>query len=96
MFVELHSPLFLGKKNHGTKVFNGKTGADVQYDEDKDKITISYHGETAHVQHYNYFVVDTQEVKQELAPRGPGRPIKAQVSTPQDHVFMDGPGKSRN
>lgn len=99
-YVHLHAPLFLGGKNHKDKL-EAKDGVELKFDEDKDRLWITYNGVTTKVPMttvHNY-----SEGKYE--PKAP--PAKfhaeqlnisgtAQVSTPHGHVFQGlGAGKSR-
>ncbi len=94
-YVSLTDTLFLGGKNHGMKIQNGAGGVMIEHNEQTDHIKIHYKGETATIKHYGAIVEgEVKETKQPApAPRGT---IRAQVSTPQDHVFSDGPGKVRS
>ena len=98
IYALLTDSLLLGKKNHGTKVFNGASGAVVEYDEDRDHVIITHNGEVAQIKHYAAlvwgFTPDIAPAPSE--PKKPGRPPKAQASTPQDHVFADAPGRARD
>jgi hypothetical protein len=94
-FVSLSEPLFLGGKNHALKIFN-KDGTVIEYDEAKDHVKITYNGETATIKHYSTIVCSVNESREQqaVAARSNGK-VKAQVSSPTDHVFAEGPGKTR-
>lgn len=97
IYVLLTDSLLLGKKNHGTKVFNGASGVVVEYDEAHDHVVITHNGETAQIKHYAALVWGPDTTPEAPKPATkPGKLIKAQVSTPQDHVFADGPGRTRD
>ena len=94
VYVLLTDSLLLGKKNHGNKVFDGVNGVKVDYDEAKDHVVITHNGETAQIKHYAALVWGEDKTPATVEPiRKPGRP-KAQASTPHDHVFADGPGRT--
>lgn len=104
-FVELHTPLFFGGINFGTKLDPTKrTTMRLVYDRtekelwvyNKDKYTIVPRENVANMTPIDQtrntpkFESPKETVVQ---PRAPGRP-KAQVSTPTSHVFADGPGRT--
>lgn len=95
-FVELHGPLFLAGKNHGLKLFN-KPGVDLSYSREEKELYVTYNEKTAIVPSSNISSMTalTQEKVQEKAQPTKGV-TKAQASTPQDHVFSNGPGKTRD
>lgn len=97
-FAELHSPLFLGKKNHGLKLFH-KDGMMLQYDRQEKELLAYFGGKTAIIPSSNVSSMTPRDpsAKDEVqTPVGPRGKVKAQISTPQDHVFHEGPGKSRD
>lgn len=98
-WAELHSPLFLAGANLGAKLDpTKKTGLSMEYHEEKRHLYVGYNGHTARVPEPSILSM----VEGIIAPRvhaqtvPTGVPIKAQVSTPQDHVFSGGPGKFNN
>jgi hypothetical protein len=95
-YAMLHHPLFLGGKNHGEKLFN-KSGMEISYDRVEKELIVTYNGKTQYIPSTNVAAyepwTDPKEEKRPAALRGP---IKAQVTTPQDHVFSSGPGKTHN
>lgn len=94
-YVSLADPLFLGGKNHGLKIFNGDKGMVIEYVEEKDHVKCHFNKETATIKHYVAIVESSAPEKKELVmpPRGA---VKAQASSPTDHVFSSGPGKTHN
>ncbi len=96
-FAQLHYPLFLAGKNHGVKLFN-KAGVSLAYDRAEKELIVIYSGKTAIIPSSNIASMErpqssTQKEVPAPAPRGK---IKAQVSTPTDHVFAEGPGRLRD
>lgn len=97
-FAELQTPLFLAGKNHGLKLFN-TSGTALEYDEEKRQLFVHFAGKVSRIPEPNIasFIEATGNKKEEAqAHRPPQGRVKAQVSTPQDHVFSDGPGKTRD
>lgn len=94
-YVTVAEPLFLGGKNHQLKIFNGG-GITIEHDEEKDHVKITYKDEVATIKHYTSIVEGLGQVLKKTAPQAQRGPIRAQVSTPQDHVFSEGPGKTRD
>jgi hypothetical protein len=92
-YVTLSDVLFLGAKNHGLKVHN-KDGVVIEHDQDKDHVKITYKGETATIKHYASIVSGAEERPAKAAP-APTRAVRAQVSSPTDHVFA-GEGRTRD
>jgi hypothetical protein len=94
-YAKLHSALFLGGKNHGEKLFN-KAGMTLSYDTATKELIATYNGKTHHLVSFEGYEPATH-AKEELEPAyAPPGKVKAQVSTPQDHVFSSGPGKTHN
>jgi hypothetical protein len=96
-FAELHGPLFLAGKNHGLKLFS-KAGLCLEYDEEKKQLFATYNGKTSRIPEANissFIEASSIPVVETPAPPPKGK-VKAQVSTPQDHVFADAPGKFKN
>lgn len=97
VYALLTDSLLLGKKNHGNKIFDGVNGVKVEYDEAKDHVVITHNGETAQIKHYSALVWGEDKTPAPVEPiRKAGRPPKAQASTPHDHVFADGPGRTND
>lgn len=105
-FAELHAPLFMSDEKHQGKNFGMKldakkhSGIRMLYDTDTQTLHISHGGLDAIIPATN--VVSMMPAPVEKAapqPRGveavlmaePVKPVTAQVSTPQSHVFA-GPG----
>jgi len=94
-YVQLPEPLFLGRKNHGVKVPNGN-GVSIEHDE-LDRVIIRYNGQKATIKHYSALIEnDTPETAKAAPAPAPRGKIKAQASTPHDHVFAEGSGKTRD
>lgn len=96
-WAELHSPIFLAGTNLQAKLDPDKReGLKLEFDEEKRHLYVSYKGETSRVPEPSILsmVEGSPKVRHLAAP--PKGSIKAQVSTPQDHVFAgEGKGKSR-
>ena len=95
-FVELHGPLFLAGKNHGLKLFN-KAGVTLLYDRQEKELHVQFNEKTAIIPSTNIVAMHPyvgETVK--AAPPVVKGVVKAQRSTPHDHVFSDGPGKTNN
>jgi hypothetical protein len=99
-YVELHSPLFLAGTNLQMKLdIEKRRGLVMEYDRQEKELKVTWNGDTAYLPCTSVFsmvpVTMTKVTNIDPTPdhekRGPGRPAKAQVSTPQDHVFA-GPG----
>lgn len=98
-YAELHSPLFLAGTNLQMKLdIDKRRGLVMEYNKEDKELKVTWAGETAILPCTSVFsmVPITLSKVTEINPpdpekRGPGRPPKAQVSTPQDHVFA-GPG----
>ena len=100
-FAELHTPLFLAGKNWQLKLYAGdKTGLKLAYDRVEKELLVSAKGKIAIVPMSN--VASMQPAGEVKAPEmeavrlKPGPRPKAQVSGPHDHVFAQGPGKTRD
>lgn len=100
-WAELHSPIFLNGTNLQQKLDpTKKVGLSLEYDEERKQLYVSYKGKTARVPEPSILSmvehVAVTETTVVVEKRGPGRPIKAQASTPMDHVFAgEGGGKVR-
>lgn len=97
--AELHTVLFLGGKNQGLKLEN-KSGLVMVYDRPEKELIVHFGGEKAILPSSNVasMVEVNPTAKIEVAQKAPqvhGK-IKAQVSTPTDHVFSSGPGKTND
>jgi hypothetical protein len=105
-FAELHTPLFLSNINFGIKLYNkqAKGELDLVYDRDEKELLVTCKGVLAIVPTPNVVSMTpkTKKIEMELAPAMANQhktekvPLNAQVSTPQDHVFAKGPGKTRD
>ncbi len=95
-FAELHNPLFLAGKNHGQKLF-AKSGMELNYSREDKELAVTYNGKTAYLPSTSVhsYEVSGPGPKDEKPPIVHGK-IRAQVSTPQDHVFAADGGKTRN
>lgn len=98
-FAEIISPLFLGRKNHGLKLSN-TAGMNLVYDRTEKELLVTFNGKTAIVPSSNVASmtpVNANDLQTPVqSPAKLGRPVKAQASTPQDHVFSNGPGKTND
>lgn len=100
-YVELHSPLFLAGTNLQMKLdIERRRGLAMVYDRTAQELQVTWQGETAYLPSTSVFsYVPATLAKAPDAPteekRGPGRPPKAQVSSPTDHVFA-GPGHGKS
>jgi len=110
-YVQFHDTFFLGGKNFGKVIDEEKKkyNTTMFYDEDKRELKVWYAGEFKRVPYSN--IRDMKPVTPEPLPEGSftahvatkvvtnmpvkGR-IKAQASSPTDHVFADAPGKTRD
>lgn len=101
-FAELHKPLFLAGTNLGEKLDIGKRTIELVYDRDHQELQVTYNAQTAIVPVSNVASMTPMSsgaLEEQAAPKAiaaPLTPIKAQVSTPQDHVFKTGSGKKRD
>lgn len=98
-WAELHSPIFLNGTNLQQKLDPTKrVGLSMMYDEEKRHLYVSYQGKTARVPEPSILsmVEGTVPVRAVTTPTPipSGKPIKAQVSGPTDHVFA-GPGAGK-
>ncbi len=101
-FAELHSPLFIGGKNHQMKLVAGeRTDLKLVYDRAEKELLVTWKDAHAIVPLSNVASMwpakPVKAVKEEkLAVTAPSQPLKAQASSPTDHVFAGaGHGKSR-
>lgn len=106
-FAELHTGLFLAGKNFGTKLDVIKlTGLVIVYDRAEKELLIKWNGQIAIIPFasvasmtpsnkddvdFGNHTAAVSAAKPVVAPTG--KPIKAQVSTPTDHVFASEAGK---
>ena len=95
--VHVALPLFVGGKNLKEKI-ESVSGVSIEYDTDVKRFEVTYNGETSNVPESatsSFVFGDTakEEFKAHVFPKGK---IKAQVQSPTDHVFAEGPGKVRN
>lgn len=92
VWAELHSPLFLAGTNLSQKLdIKKRPGLVMQFDEEKHQMYVTFNGNTARVPEPSILSMvegKAEEPKKAPAVRGP---IKAQASSPHDHVFA-GPG----
>lgn len=96
-WAELHSPIFLAGTNLKEKLDpKVRAGLVMEYDEDKRHLYVSYNGCTARIPEPS--ILSMIEGIDVASPKHPfpatSKPIKAQASTPQDHVFA-GPGAGK-
>jgi hypothetical protein len=100
-FAELHTPLFLGGKNFGLKLHSVKPGdPELIYDQSEKELHVTHNKKMAIIPISNVVSMTPSQgpriepVKKEFtAPKK----IKAQVSTPMDHVFAgEGAGKTHD
>lgn len=89
--------LFHAGKNHGKKLAtNPNTGLKIQYDDEKDRFEITYNGVLGYWKDHYFFVPASSkklpEPVNEHKTEDKSKRSKAQVSTPQSHVFSSGPG----
>lgn len=90
-FAELHNPLFLGGKNHGTKLDSHRyPNLKMQYDQEEKELIVEWQGHKGHVPSPNvaYYVPGkpiNRKVEQVASPMIAGI-ASAQVETPQSHV----------
>ena len=97
-WAELHSPLFLAGTNLQQKLDPTKrTGLKMEFDEDKRHMYVTYNNCTARIPEASILTLVEGETPKPAVAQAPktGKPIKAQVSTPQDHVFATPDGKMK-
>lgn len=100
-WAELHSPIFVGGTNLSAKLDPTKrTGLRMEYDEDLRHLYVTWNNATARIPEPSILSMiegATKEDKPKPSPVQGGKPIKAQVSTPQDHVHAGmGAGKTNS
>lgn len=107
-FVHLHAPLFFARKNWkekiDTRTDKGPQGEVIrlEYDTDDKELKVNCGDHVAFIPSSN--VVSYSPTKElEKVPvvkttsgKGANPKITAQVSGPHDHVFAQGPGKTRD
>lgn len=100
-FAELHTPLFLGGKNFGLKLISkNTTDPDLTYDQSEKELWVEHNKKIAIIPCSN--VVSMTPFAPSImpdsvpAPIAPAKKVKAQASTPMDHVFSEGPGKTHD
>ena len=94
----MHIPLFLAGKNFGSTLDVDKVaGLELDFDPKTQVTTATYKGKTAYIGVFGVVypdgVAEPARAVMSLAPQGK---IKAQASTPTDHVFAPGPGKVKD
>lgn len=106
-FVHLHAPLFFAGRNWGEKLDIKNTSKGkiaLSYDRDTRELHLECDGKEAFLPSTSVFsyipkgvVLDaTAQSQPERQKPGPKPKITAQVSGPHDHVFAQGPGKTRD
>ncbi len=96
-FIHLHAPLFFAKKNFKEKIDSridkGPQGGaiEMEYDRSEKELCLKCEGHTAYIPSsnivsYQTAVASTPAVNP-IATKGPNTRIRAQASTPHDHVF---------
>lgn len=103
IWAEVHSPIFMGGPSHGKGVNLGqkldpahRQGLVLEYDEEKRHLYVMFDNRTVRVPEPSILsmIEGKLEAPKAATPISPS-PIKAQVSTPQDHVFAGkGAGKT--
>lgn len=109
-FAEIHTPLFLGRKNHGVKLNDGTAGLVLGYEPSEDALYAWFNGEKGKIGSYSVVIPhnaddlpgDIPKRGQKLTESGfihtpspaPRGKIKAQVGGPMDHVHA-GPGAGK-
>lgn len=98
IWAELHSPIFLAGTNLQPKLDPTKrVGLKLEYDEDRKQLYVSYNGKTARVPEPSILSMVEGTIEERplaVKPITTGKPVKAQVSGPHDHVFAGlGAGK---
>lgn len=105
-FLETHGDLFIGGKNlknkHRTKSLttNTETGLEMEWNEEKERVEITWNAETGWVFPSNIALLVPEIGKVIDPPKNEHRTEsvegrrRAQVSTPTGHVF-DGAGKGK-
>lgn len=95
-FAELHTPLFLKGKNHQMKLYSGEKHPETRlfYEREEKELHVYFHDEVAIVPCSNVasmqptITPELPKIELKAAPPPVVKgPIKAQVSTPHDHVF---------
>ena len=94
--AELHNPLFLSGTNLQMKLDPSKRdGLDLVYDREEKELLVTYKDDTAIIPSSNVAsMIPGTVVKPKAITHHAVATIKAQVSTPQDHVFA-GPGQGK-
>jgi hypothetical protein len=98
-YAELHSPLFLGGKNHNMKLGDLHGKQKLVYDRAEKELLVSWDGHEAIVPLTNVACMWPRKeakpipIEKALPQQAHSRPT-AQVETPQSHVFA-GPGKGQ-
>lgn len=98
-FAELHTPLFLAKKNLGTRLDREKHGMHslkLVYDRAEKELLVTWNDETAIIPTTNVVsMIEGTPLAHLNAVQAPKGKIEAQVATPQMHVFAgEGHGKT--
>lgn len=104
-FAELCQPLFLKGKDSGRNLgmkLENKSGVKLEYDDEKDWLIVSCDGVTSILRATVHCIQFESESDLKIVPPPPEPPkpfkkIKAQVSSPTEHVFQgEGHGIYRN
>lgn len=98
-FMECHTDVFHAGKNFGKKLHPKKTqGLSLQYDSDEKWFEITHNGRTGYIFSNNCAFWEPEGASPIPEPvnahktEDKSKRAKAQVSTPQSHVFSTGPG----
>jgi len=102
-YAELHTGLFLGGTNFGTKLDSSKrTDLKMTYDKEEKELVIEWNGKTAFLPSTSVasYQVFEEKKPEEIRPTHKSHPQKrgiasAQVQTPMGHVFQgEGAGQT--
>lgn len=91
-WVELHSPLFMSGKNFGQKLNpadHKHHGLALIYDQGEKELQVTWKNETMILPSTSVFsmLLSDAPVAPPKPVQAPSKPVEAQVSTPQSHVF---------
>lgn len=109
-YIQTHNPLFLAGTNFGTKIdLNRRSDATLIYDREFGEVHLFFKGEMAIIPlsgisdmwpktMQDFMIESVHVVEAPTIQEVPQlrKPVKAQVSTPTDHVFAQGAGKTRD